>query len=159
MLQIIGLANRTNKRMKIYLDTSVYNRPFDDQSQPKIRIETLAFTIIFQMIEAEEIELVSSSVLEYENNNNPFVFRQTWIKYYLSFAKHIQEINESIRKRASSLEKKKIGNIDALHLACAEAIEVDYFITCDDSIIKRHKDKRMKVLNPVDFIREGGGNV
>ena len=72
------------------------------------------------MIEAEEIELVSSSVLEYENNKNPFVFRQTWIKYYLSFAKHIQEINESIRKRASSLEKKKIGNIDALHLGCAE---------------------------------------
>jgi len=38
--------------MKVYLDTSVYNRLFDDQTQPRIWLETLAFAVILQMIEA-----------------------------------------------------------------------------------------------------------
>lgn len=32
-----------HKRMKIYLDTSVYNRPFDDQRQLRIQLESMAF--------------------------------------------------------------------------------------------------------------------
>lgn len=27
-------------KVKVYLDTSVYNRPFDDQGQTRIRLET-----------------------------------------------------------------------------------------------------------------------
>ena len=50
--------------MEVYLDTSIYNRPFDDQAQPKIFLETQAVTVILQMVEAELVELVSSSVLE-----------------------------------------------------------------------------------------------
>ena len=52
--------------MEVYLDTSIYNRPFDDQAQPKIFLETQAVTVILQMVEAELVELVSSSVLEYK---------------------------------------------------------------------------------------------
>ena len=37
--------------MKVYLDTSVYNRPFDDQTQPRICLETLAFVVVLQMVE------------------------------------------------------------------------------------------------------------
>jgi hypothetical protein len=50
---------------RVYLDTSIYNRPFDDQTQPKIFLETQAVILILQMVEARIIELVSSSVLEY----------------------------------------------------------------------------------------------
>jgi hypothetical protein len=39
--------------VKIYLDTSVYDRPFDDQTQPRIWLATLSFAAIMQMIEAE----------------------------------------------------------------------------------------------------------
>ncbi len=28
--------------MRIYLDINIYNRPFDDQSQVRIRLETIA---------------------------------------------------------------------------------------------------------------------
>ncbi|MGF1519096.1 MAG: PIN domain-containing protein, partial [Nodosilinea sp.] len=38
--------------MKIYLDTSIYNRPFDDQRQPKVFLETQAVILILQMVEA-----------------------------------------------------------------------------------------------------------
>jgi len=40
--------------VRVYLDTSVYNRPFDDQTQPRIWLETLALVLILQMIEAGE---------------------------------------------------------------------------------------------------------
>ena len=49
--------------MKIYLDTSVYNRPFDDQAQPRIWLESVSFSMILQLIETQKIELVTSSVI------------------------------------------------------------------------------------------------
>ena len=67
--------------MKVYLDTSVYNRPFDDQAQPRIWLETLAFAVILQMVEAGTVELVTSSVLEYENSRNPFLVRRNWVAH------------------------------------------------------------------------------
>jgi len=73
--------------LKVYLDTSVYNRPFDNQSQPRIWLETLSFTVILQMIEAGEVELVSSSVLAYENSRNPFPERKAWVNNCLELAK------------------------------------------------------------------------
>ena len=42
----------TGMGQRIYLDTSVYNRPFDDQTQPRIWLETLAFAVILQMVES-----------------------------------------------------------------------------------------------------------
>ncbi|WP_256973432.1 hypothetical protein [Nostoc sp. T09] len=68
---------------RVYLDTSVYNRPFDDQTQPKIFLETQAIILILQMVEGRLIELVSSSVLEYENSRNPFIVNQQSMKRYL----------------------------------------------------------------------------
>jgi hypothetical protein len=51
--------------VKIYLDTSVYNRPFDDQTQPRIWLETLALALILQLVETGEAILVNSTVLEF----------------------------------------------------------------------------------------------
>ncbi|GAB4403505.1 MAG: hypothetical protein OHK0052_26410 [Anaerolineales bacterium] len=50
--------------MKIYLDTSVYHRPFDDQTQPRIWLETLSLGLILQLIESGKATLVNSAVLE-----------------------------------------------------------------------------------------------
>lgn len=63
---------------KVYLDTSVYNRPFDDQKQARIWLETLAFSIILQLIENHDIQLITSSVLAYETSRNPFQQRREW---------------------------------------------------------------------------------
>ncbi len=137
--------------MKVYLDTSVYNRPFDDQTQPRIWLETLALVVILQMIEAGEAELVSSSVLEYENSRNPFPLRRRWVKRCLSLASHFQKVDEDMRARAQELEKEGVGAIDALHMACAEAARSEYFLTCDDRVIRRYKGG-IRVLNPVNFV-------
>ena len=144
-------------RIKVYLDTSVYNRPFDDQTQPRIWLETLAFAVILQMVEAGEIELVSSSVLEYENSRNPFRARQQWVTHCLRLAGPYQRVHTGIRERAKELEKKGLKALDALHIACAEEADSGYFLTCDDRLMRRYQGK-VKLLNPADFVLsiEGG---
>ena len=147
---------------RLYLDTSVYNRPFDDLSQPRIWLEALAFAVILQMLELGGVELVSSEVLEFENSRNPFPHRKAWVSFYLSLAKGYQELNEAIRRRARSLESEGLKPLDALHLACAEEAKVEYFITCDDRIIRKYQGEVLKAVNPVNFVMSevigNGGN-
>ena len=44
--------------MKVYLDNCCYNRPFDDQSQVKVLIETLSKLTIQQQMREGVIEYV-----------------------------------------------------------------------------------------------------
>jgi len=138
--------------VKIYLDTSVYNRPFDDQSQPRIWLETMAFFIILQLIETEKAELIISSVIEFENDKNPFAERRLWVNSCLNLFKKEIILNTLIRKRGREMEKQGIKPVDALHLACAESGKADYFMTCDDKIVKHYQRQGLTVLNPVEFI-------
>jgi predicted nucleic acid-binding protein len=140
--------------MKIYLDTSVYNRPFDNQSQPRIWMETLALALVLQLVEAGEATLVNSSVLEFENTRNPIPLRRDWMTRCLKLSTVHQSVNESIRVRASALEKHGLKAIDALHTACAEFAEVDYFLVCDDRLLKKKKHIRVPTMNPLDFVQK-----
>ena len=58
--------------MRIYLDNCCFNRPYDDQTQIRIRIESEAKLFIQAKILAGEIELAWSYVLDFENKANPF---------------------------------------------------------------------------------------
>ncbi len=62
--------------MKVYLDTSALKRPFDDQTQARIKLETEALVTILAMAQAGEITLINSSVLRYENSRNADLERQ-----------------------------------------------------------------------------------
>ncbi|QLE58388.1 PIN domain-containing protein [Nostoc sp. TCL26-01] len=139
---------------RVYLDTSIYNRPFDDQTQPKIFLETQAIILILQMIEVRLIELVNSSVLEYENSRNPFVVNQQSMERYLQIATLRVLVDENIKNRAEQLEQQGIKSIDALHVACAEASQSDYLITCDRRLINRCQNLSLTVINPNNFIFE-----
>lgn len=140
--------------IKVYLDTSTYNRPFDDQTQAKIFLETQAVSLILQMVETQLIQLVSSSVLEYENSRNPYLIKQQATSRYLQMAPIKQLVNEDIQQRGKELEQQGLKAIDALHVACAEAAKSDYLITCDKRLINRCQGLTIKVINPVDFIEE-----
>jgi predicted nucleic acid-binding protein len=137
--------------MKIYLDTSALNRIFDDQSQPKIYLEASSMLIIFMLIDSGAIEFVSSDVLLFENSSNPYLERQAFVSLCIQKVKQIQTIHEGILARAQEMEKQHIKGLDALHLACAEELKADYFLTCDDIILKRYKGT-IKIQNPVDFM-------
>jgi predicted nucleic acid-binding protein len=139
-----------HKQMKVYLDTSSLNRVFDDQSQPRIYLEASAMIMVFAMLEEGLLRLVSSEVLVYENEANPFAERRSFVTAILEKAEGIQKVDEQVLSRAQQIEKSSaIIGVDALHLACAEKSNA-VFLTCDDKILKRYSGK-LRVMNPVDF--------
>lgn len=141
---------------RVYLDTCVYNRPFDDQAQPRIWLETLALSVILQMVEQEAIELVISTVLAYETSRNPSDLSRQYIAKVTQAAKIVQIVDEWNRRRALILEAEGIKALDALHVACAEIAGAQYFVTCDDRLI-RHYQKVVKptllTCDPAAFVR------
>jgi hypothetical protein len=66
--------------MLLYLDNSVLNRPFDDQRQPRIWLETLSFSLVLTLIETGEAKLIRSPIHDLENDRNPFTLRRQWIE-------------------------------------------------------------------------------
>ena len=62
--------------MRVYLDNCCYNRPFDDQSQVKVLIETLSKLTIQQQMREGVIEYVWSEVLDYEVGRSRFIDRK-----------------------------------------------------------------------------------
>jgi len=136
--------------MKIYLDSSALNRIFDDQTQARIYLEASSMLLIFALIEERSVDIVSSDALLYENSLNPYDDRRVFVHTVLKKAKVFQIISDKILKRAQEIESEGIRGYDSLHLACAEASEIDFFITCDDKIIKRYNGK-IEIKNPVEF--------
>ena len=72
--------------MLIYLDMCCFNRPFDDQSQTRIRFETEAKLELQERVRKKELQLVWSYVLDYENSYNPFAERLASILLWRSLA-------------------------------------------------------------------------
>lgn len=47
--------------------------------------------------------------------------------------------------------------LDALHVACAQALECEYFLTVDKGILKKaNLVAGIRVLSPLDFVFEQG---
>lgn len=55
------------KKITIYLDNCCFNRPYDDQKQERIYLESLAKLYIQQLITDNKIDFIWSYILEYEN--------------------------------------------------------------------------------------------
>jgi hypothetical protein len=146
---------REVQHMKIYLDNCCFNRPFDDQSQIRIRIETEAKLNIQENIRSGKFQLVWSYLLDYENNKNPYFERIAqivgWKKYAIT---DIEETNQLL-ERANSLNQFGFQNIDSLHIACAIIAKCDYFLTTDDKILnKSNKITDIDITDPIGFIKE-----
>ena len=106
--------------------------------------------LLFGLIEKRIISIVSSDVLVYENSRNPYAERQMFVTSVLRKARLIQTLNNSLAKRAQEIEVLGIKGLDALHLACAERLKVDYFVTCDDRMIQKYTGT-IVVVNPVEL--------
>ncbi len=140
--------------MILYLDNCCFNRPFDNQNQIKIYLETEAKLFIQEKIRDGYFSLVQSYILDYENSMNPFQERKIAIAKWNKYAFCNLEENKTILKNAKSLNT--IYNIkakDSLHIACAIEGNADYFLTTDIFLTKRLKDySTIRVVNPLEFI-------
>jgi predicted nucleic acid-binding protein len=139
--------------LKIYLDLCVYNRPFDYQGQERVALETSAFIYLLEKIEKGSHVLIASEALIYENNKSPDEQRKVRVASYFSLAQEFVGVVYSDVERVSFLKESGFTDIDALHIALAEKSRADYFVTCDDDIIKLYKShKDLVKVNIVSLI-------
>ena len=139
--------------MLLYLDNCCFNRPFDSQKHPKIRLETEAKLHIQDEIISGKYQLVWSYILEYENNQNPFDDRRSSIKEWRNIAKVHQCATAAIIQYAEKIQKLGIKPKDALHIACAVECRADYFLTTDKKLLNA-KIAEVKIRNPLEFVGE-----
>ncbi|MDR2732565.1 MAG: hypothetical protein LBB36_05030 [Fibromonadaceae bacterium] len=125
--------------MKIYLDNCCYNRPFDEQRQIRVSLETQAKLHIQEQIKNEKIELAISFISRFENKENPDAISSISIADFFQRATTYigaENFNDILGK-ASKLMKANIKMKDATHLACAIKAEC--------------------VCNPITFLQLTGG--
>lgn len=141
--------------MKVYLDNCCYNRPYDDQTQIRIHLETEAKLHIQDIIKNGEIDLVTSYILEYENGKNRFFHKRQAISDFMDINESYYvgiEKDEEVKKIARGIVQTGVKSIDALHVACAVLAGSDYFITTDDRLLK-YQTEDIQVVTPGEFIR------
>ena len=141
--------------MRVYLDNCCFNRPFDDQSQARVRLEAEAKLEIQQRIKDKQIELAWSYVLDYEGQANPFEERRDVVARWKTVAMVDVEETAAIIQQAHEIAGRGLCAKDALHVACAVIARCDFFLTTDDLVVKRMRGfAGIVVMDPTQFIIE-----
>jgi predicted nucleic acid-binding protein len=141
--------------IRIYLDNCCFNRPFDDQSSIRVKLETDAKLYIQLMVRTGKLELAWSYIIDFENNANPFDERKNTIENWRSMAVVDILENDRILSKAIQFVNGGLKPKDALHIACAIESGCSCFLTTDDLILKKMANQNeIAVLNPVDFAKQ-----
>ena len=123
--------------MRIYLDNCCLQRPLDDQTHPRIKVETEAVFAVLATVQAGEQMLLGSEALEYEVGRIPDESRRSEVLSVLALASERLQITETVETLALHLEQQGLGPMDAIHLALASTAKADFFCTCDDRLHRK----------------------
>ena len=142
--------------MRVYLDMCCYNRPYDDQSQIKVSLETQAKLHIQDQIQKKQLELVASYMLRYECGQNPYEMRRRAIMQFVGThtAAYVGlERKGEIESMAAEIMNTGVKFKDACHVASAIYAGCKYFISTDKRLLKYQTD-RIRLVTPIEFIAE-----
>lgn len=150
---------REVQAMRVYLDNCCFNRPYDDQSQLKVQMETQAKLEIQQQIRNGNFELATSYILEAENAVNPFERKRLDIQSFID--KHTKVFvsenqDKAVREQAAKIMETGIRLMDACHIACAMLSQCDVFLSTDKRVLK-YQSETIRIMNPVMFVMERSG--
>lgn len=143
--------------MIIYLDNCCYNRPFDDQTQERIHLESEAILTILQRRQAGMFKIVGSNILELEMERMHDVTKKQKVKELYKVADLHINYTENIKKRSKEImELSKIRTFDSLHIAAAEEAKADVMLTTDDKLerMAERLELKVRVMNPLKFAWE-----
>ncbi len=144
----------------VYLDVCCLNRPFDDQAQPRIRLETEAIALIMARVRDRDHEWrwITSTAIDVELSEGPSGTRRQWIEQLLTHAEESVPISNNEVTRARELVALGFRALDALHVACAEQGNADVLLTTDDRFLSAARravsQLRVAVKNPVKWLEE-----
>ncbi len=138
------------------MDVCCLNRSFDDLGQERIRLEAEAILWILQCCQNHEWSLLNSNALEFELEKTPMREKAEQVASLLALAQSRIDSNEGIQTRAKALISIGFKLYDALHIAFAEAANVDVMLTTDDRLLRRalrcKEELRVSVENPVIWL-------
>jgi len=144
--------------MRIYLDLCCLNRPFDDQTQPVIGLETEAVIQVLRWVREGSLSLVIGEALELENRRNPDRRRRNAVLRLLRDAETYVPVGPAEGQRARELCAAGLRSFDALHVACAESGQAKVLLTTDHGLLRFARRNaarlRLKVMNPLQWIQE-----
>ena len=86
--------------MVLYLDNCCYNRPFDDQTQDRIHIESEAILAILKACENGIIKILSSPIVRIEIDKYSNEYKREKVLALYSLANPDIPFTEEIKKRA-----------------------------------------------------------
>jgi predicted nucleic acid-binding protein len=142
--------------MRLYLDVSCLNRPFDDQSQERVRLEAEAVRLIVGRFDVGEWEQISSEMAEIEVAAIRDVELRRNVTRLLPDRESSLKLNQPVFERSLELQSLGLQTADALHVAAAESGRVDALLTCDDRLLKwsvRHRRNiKIEVANPITWL-------
>lgn len=140
---------------RIYLDACCLNRPFDNQTQPRIALETQAILSILSECASGQWKLITSAALDVELAQTPDLERLKNVKAILAIAKIKVASSQFIEERSLELQKLGFSGYDATHIASAERSQADIFLTTDDRLIKKARNNipliHVAIDNPVQW--------
>jgi predicted nucleic acid-binding protein len=144
--------------LRVYLDACCLSRLTDDQSQARVRAEAEAVARIMRMVREGVATWVSSTVLNIEISRNPDPDRRREAEALLSFANEVFVPEMADANRAQQIEELGFTAFDALHLASAERVGADVFLTTDDVLLRRARRfgevLHVRVENPISWHQE-----
>jgi predicted nucleic acid-binding protein len=144
--------------MRIYLDTCCFNRPFDDQTQDRIRLESEAVRLIFYHVETGEFTLIGSEMLRFEVEKIPDEQKRNAILVLMEEVNHEIPVSFHVLKVAEQLESAGVNAYDAIHIACAFQGKADVFLTVDHRLCriekKVHQMYGLRIVNPLLWIQD-----
>ncbi|GHV53647.1 hypothetical protein FACS1894216_12030 [Synergistales bacterium] len=147
--------------MRIYLDNCCYNRPFDDQENVIVRLETRAKLTIQSLIKFGALDLVSSFMLLFEISAIETEYIKSNILNFVSANAKVyvaKDKLENIMPIAEQIMLTGVKQSDAIHVACAVVASCAYFISTDKRLLK-YKSDSIKLIDPIDFIRLEEGKI
>ena len=143
--------------MRIYLDNCCYNRPFDDQTQERIHLESEAILTILKRGQLNVYEIVGSEMLELEMERMGDETKKRKVKELYQVTHMHVAYTDEIKKRSEDIMKiSKIRTFDSLHIAAAESANADVLLTTDDKMsnMTSKLELKVKVQNPLQFAWE-----
>lgn len=145
-----------SKNYRIYLDACCLNRPFDDQTQSRIALETQAILTILNKCQSGIWRLITSTALDAELDQTPDLERLKNVKKILAIAKIKVISSQLLEDRAIQLQGWGFSSYDATHIASAERSQADIFLTTDNRLLKKAQKNtqfiNVKINNPVPWL-------
>jgi hypothetical protein len=132
-------------------------RPFDDQTQPRIRLESEAVLALLSA-SAQDVAFLRAPAHDLENEQNPLPVRAGRVRQWLESLPSSVFAEAELVRRTDELMALGFKNFDALHVASAELGSAEVFVTCDDrlqSLATKHAAAvRVRIVGPLILAKE-----